>query len=99
MTADLILRVKPPYDVWIAVILVTREVSYKDVPATQPLSGYDALFAPIKTEARLSALVAAAGLSREECEMAFAEWRDAHPNIQGDHVITSVRLGRQPVQD
>jgi hypothetical protein len=93
-----VLRLHPPYEVWAAVILVTRQVSFKDVPATAPLSGYDALFAPIRTEERLSARVVAAGLTQAECEAALAEWKAQHPDIQGDTVISSVRLGRPSVQ-
>jgi hypothetical protein len=84
-----------PPEVWVAVVLVTRQVAYKDVPATAPLSGYDALFAPVRTEARLSALVVAAAVGRDECEQALADWKAAHPETQGDTVVSSVRLGRQ----
>lgn len=81
-------------EVWVAVMVVVSEVSFKDRPATAPLSGRAALFAPVRTEVRTSARVVAAAVSEAECRELLAEWRAVNPGTQGEEVVSPVGLGR-----
>jgi hypothetical protein len=86
-----------PGQVWVAVLVVTAEVSFRDRPATGQLTSVAALFAPARTETRTSARIVAAAVSEAECRAALHDWREANPGVQGEEVVSLVALGRAPV--
>jgi hypothetical protein len=81
-------------EVWVAVIILTYQVSRKDIPVTQTLSSAAMLFAPRTDETMTTAKVVAAAKDEAECREALDAWKRANPHMGGEEIVTSVPFGR-----
>ena len=82
-------------EVWVAVVVVTYEVSVRNLPVTAQLSSAAMLFAPRVNETRTSAKVVAAATTEQECRQLLVEWKAQNTTVSGEEVVSAVALGRQ----
>ena len=105
--SDLVWPVAPPptpgpvdlLEVWVAALTVTAVINRRNIPVTQPLSSLGSLFAPTAQETITATVLVAAAATEEECRRALGEWRVAHPDVQGDDVVSKVPFGLAPVRE